>query len=164
MATPGNTLITRADVTSVIDAVSGRKALVLDGQTLELGDTGWRDLSGSLNTLVTGRILVRRQANRVTWRFIAVVLAAGATTAQNLFNATADVLRDPFLPDSAEYAAVQSNATMTGRFSILTAGSPRLDYATVGAGYSGSVSFPVRGTGAWPSTLPGVADGQPVTV
>ena len=165
MATPENTLISRAEVTSVVSATSGRKALVLDGSTLELGDTGWRDLSGSLDPLVTGRVLVRRQAGRVTWNFINIVLASGASTsAQNIFNATADSLRDPFLPDYVAYAPAKVNATVEGRFSVLVSGSPRLDYATVGAAYSMMVSFPVRGTGTWPATLPGVADGQPVGV
>lgn len=162
MATPGDTLISRAEVTSIINDTSGRKALVIDGATIELGNTGWRDLSGSLNSLVaSGRILVRRQGNTITWSFINIVLASGAsTTAQNLFNTTPDSLRDPFLPDQHAYAMAAS----TARFSVLSAGSPRLDYATVGGGYSMTVTFPVRGTGAWPATLPGVADGQPVGV
>ena len=164
MATPENTLVTRAEVNSISTPATGRKALVLDGATIELGDTGWRDLSGSLNPLVTGRILVRRQAGRITWNFINIVLATGASTAQNLFNATVDTLRDSFLPDSNAYEGIHANATQTGRFSVLTSGSPRLDYATPTTGYSAMVSFPVRGTGTWPSTLPGVADGQPVGV
>jgi len=164
MATPETTLITRAEITSITGATSGRKALVLDGSTLELGDTGWRDLSGSLDPLVTGRVLVRRQAGRVTWNFINIVLASGASTsAQNIFTGT-DALRDPFLPDYVAYSPVKVNATVEGRLSVLVAGSPRLDYATVGAAYSGLVSYPVRGSGAWPATLPGVADGQPVGV
>lgn len=160
MATPETTLITRAEVTSITTTATGRKALTLDGSTLELGDTGWRDLSGSLHAQVTGRILVRRQAGRVTWNFINVVIqSGGSATAQNLFGNT-DALRDPFLPDTVAYVMAAS----TARFSILAAGSPRLDYATIGGGFSTTVSFPVRGTGAWPTTLPGVADGQPVGV
>jgi hypothetical protein len=163
MATPDTTLITRAEITSVAGATTGRKALVLDGSTLELGDTGWRDLSGSLDTLVTGRVLVRRQAGRVTWNFINIMMASGASTsAQNIL--TTDALRDPFLPDYVAYEPVKVNATVEGRLSVLVSGSPRLDYATIGAAYSGLVSFPVRGSGAWPTTLPGVADGQPVGV
>jgi len=163
MATPENTLISRAEITSAATTATGRKALVLDGSTLELGDTGWRDLSGSLDALVSGRVLVRRQAGRVTWNFINILLASGASaTAQNIL--TTDALRDPFLPDYVAYAPVKVNATVEGRFSVLVSGSPRLDYATVGAVYSGTVSFPVRGSGAWPTTLPGVADGQPVGV
>lgn len=166
MATPENTLITRAEVTSIISAASGRKALVLDGATIELGDTGWRDLSGSLNALVTsGRVLVRRQAGSVTWNFINIVLASGASTsAQDIFNTTADTLRDAFLPDYVAYESSKLNAAVTGRFAVLISGSPRLDYGTTGAAYNGIVSFPVRGSGAWPGTLPGVADGQPVGV
>jgi hypothetical protein len=164
MATPENTLISRAEITSAATTATGRKALVLDGSTIELGDTGWRDLSGSLDTLVSGRVLVRRQAGRVTWNFINIMLASGASaTAQNLFSST-DALRDPFLPDYVAYAPVKVNATVEGRLSVLVSGSPRLDYATIGAAYSGTVSFPVRGSGAWPTALPGVADGQPVGV
>lgn len=163
MATPDKTLITRAEVTSIITPATGRVALVLDGKTIELGDTGWRDLSGSLNTLVSsGRILVRRQKGTITWRFIDVILAAGATTAQNLLSSV-DPLVTPFLPGYHSYDSVKSSGTVEGRFTVLTAGSPRLDYATVSAGYAGLVSFPYRD--AWPATaLPGVADGEPIGV
>lgn len=164
MATPENTLITRAEVTSIFNPAAGRVALILDGTTVELGNTGWRDLSGQLNPLVTGRVLVRRALDTVTWEFINIVLAAGATSAQNIFAGMPGSLVEPFLPDRHTYEAVKSNATLEGRFAVLSNGSPRLDYATVGAGYSGQVSFPVRGSRTWPGTLPGVADGQPVAV
>ncbi|WP_242085971.1 hypothetical protein [Microbacterium lacticum] len=164
MADANKTLITRAEVTSIIDSATGRKALVIDGQTIELGDTGWRDLSGSLDALVTGRVLTRRKMDTIWWRFINIVLQPGASQAQNLLSGT-DVLREPFLPDFIHaYAPVKVNATVEGRFSVLTAGSPRLDYATLGAAYSATFSFPVRGSGTWSSALPGVADGEPVGV
>ena len=164
MATPENTLITRAEVTSISVPATGRKALVLDGTTIELGDTGWRDLSGSLSPMVTaGRVLARRHQGTVSWLFINIILASTATVAQSLFSATPGLV-EPFLPDQHTYEAVKSNATVEGRFAVLSGGSPRLDYATPGAGYNGKLSFTVRGSGSWPSTLPGVADGQPVNV
>lgn len=163
MATPENTLITRAEVTSAATAATGRKTFTLDGSTFELGDTGLRDLSGTFaaGKVASGRVLVRRERNTVTWFFVGVTLAAGATTAETIL-ANSDASLTPFAPPYTTNATVMSSATAQARLMANASGSIAVHYGAAGFAYSGSITYLTNK--AWPTTLPGVADGQPVGV
>lgn len=162
MATPENTLITRAEVTSITDATTGRKALVLDGSTLELGKTGLRDLSGMFvaGSVLAGKIRVQRVANTITWYFSAVQIAANATHPWPVIAASPTMAA--FAPEINTYEAVMSNATDTGRIYLAGNGEVSIHYGEPSQTYTAVVTF--NTARAWPTTLPGVADGQPVGV
>jgi hypothetical protein len=163
MATPGNTLITRADVTSIIDATTGRKALVLDGVTLELGDTGIRDLSGMFTAgqVSAGRVLVQRTGNVVTWQFINVTLPSNAVHPWAIIsNATALA---GVLPEVGTFTTPA--ITVTGasvRLVVESNGVVSIYYGKPATAYLGVLTYVT--TKAWPTTLPGVANGQPIGV
>lgn len=162
MATPENTLISRAEVTSITAATTGRKALVLDGATLELGDTGIRDLSGMFDasTVASGRLLVQRIGNTVTWTLISLNLAAGVTSIWSLMtNANLAGMMPP--GSYSEAAVLMQSDTESARF-IVGNNNVAIHFGISAVNYVGTLTYLTNK--AWPTTLPGVADGQPVGV
>ncbi|NUU30836.1 hypothetical protein [Arthrobacter sp. C9C5] len=162
MAEASMTLITRAEVTSISDVTTGRKALVLDGNTLELGTTGLRDLSGMFKSgsVLGGRVIVRRTGSTVTWHFIGVQIAANATHPWEIITASSALL--PFAPEVNIYEAAMSNGSDTGRILIDAAGAVSVHYGEPSNSYTAVITF---NTGrSWPSSLPGVVNGQSVGV
>lgn len=160
MATPDKTLITRAEVTSITKVETGRKALVLDGATIELGDTGLRDLSGLFiaDKVLSGRVLVKRVASTVTWYFISVQIASNATHPWDIISTSTALAQ--IAPEANIYQPVMSNATDTGRILISGLGAVSVHYGEPSQTYTASVTY--NTSRPWPTTLPGVADGQPV--
>ncbi|MDA4893040.1 hypothetical protein PFZ55_39880 [Streptomyces sp. MS2A] len=167
MADANKTLITRAEFTSIITPASGRRALVMDGATIELGDTGARDLTGVLvpGAITAGRLLVHRIGSWVTWYVIGIQLPAAAEgTAWTLLPSTVEGIAG-FRPLYTEQEAVLvSSANDVARLTVANNGSFIIQLAKTGPGrvYSGQIAHVC--VAGWPSVLPGVADGQPVGV
>lgn len=162
MATPDITLITRAEVTSIADATTGRKALVLDGATIELGDTGLRDLRPMFTPgrVASGRVLVQRVGSRVTWYLDSLNLAAGVTTIWNLIPAGGNLAR--FAAPVTAGATLMQSKSEYARLVIGIGGSIDIHFGASGINYIGVISYDTKL--GWPVALPGVADGQPVGV
>jgi hypothetical protein len=163
MADANKTLITRAEVTSIITPASKRRALVIDGVTIELGDTGPRDLSGMITNVVSGRLLVQRVGQATTYSVVniqtpesmagqAVTILPGSALNMSPFR--------PFYTVNAAHLA-GSNGQMA-RLVVAASGAVQIHYAQPGVSYSGALTF-VNSAG-WPATLPGVEDGQPVVI
>lgn len=79
MAAANMTLITRAEITSAASTATGRKALVLDGTTIELGFTGVMDVTSLAVGLASGSIELWRAGDRAVLNFINVVPTASAS-------------------------------------------------------------------------------------
>lgn len=164
MADANKTLITRAEVTSILTPATGRKALVIDGATIELGNTGIRDLSGIFDAgkVSAGKATVQRIGNTVTWMLEPVTLPAGATHPWVIISNTGGRLNG-FLP-----TVLQARSTLitTGlapvRFVVGANGNVEIHYGVASSSYAGTLTFVTEA--AWPTTLPGVANGQPVGV
>lgn len=158
MATPENTLISRAEVTSITTTATGRKALTLDGGTIELGDTGLRDLSGlfTAGKVTSGRVLVQRIGNVVTWQFDLVTLPADAVHPWAIItNATA---LSGVLPTVGTHTVPA--ITVAGgavRLVVEANGTVSIYYGIPATAYLGVLTYVT--TKPWPTTLPGVADG-----
>lgn len=165
MATPENTLISRAEVTSIITPATGRRALVLDGATIELGDTGQRDLSGAFEAgaVTSGQVIVQRIGNVVEWTFNAVVLPAGVTSAWTIMKAAAGGYT-AFLPEYGVQAAtlIDGTSEYLSRVIVPASGDVAFHYAEAVRPWTGIVTFVT--SRAWPTSLPGVVRGQPVGV
>ena len=161
MAEANMTVITRADVTSITTPATGRKALVLDGTTIELGDTGLRDLSGMFvaGSIESGRILVQRVGNVVTWTLSSVKVPTGVTTIWKVLESTAF---SGLLPPVLAFAPMMGTSTNTSRVVLTQSGKLELHYSINATTYTGVLTF--QSYQAWPSALPGVANGQPVGV
>lgn len=162
MAEANMTMISRAEVTSITTPATGRKALVLDGTTIELGDTGLRDLSGMFvaGKVSSGRLLVKRVGSTITWYFINVQIASNATHPWDILATSTPI--SWFAPEANSYWPVMSNGTDTGRISINGLGAVAIHYGEPSHTYTATVTY--NTSRPWPTTLPGVADGQPVGV
>lgn len=160
MAEKNKTLVTRAEVDSVINAANGRKALVIDGATIELGDTGPRDLSGLFiaGTVQSGRLLSRRIGNVVTLIFdnLKVTAAVSGT------NVKIHDLASGFRALYTKAEAYNTGATAPqGRLASAGAGV-YVQFANSTFTYATQMTYVT--SDPWPATLPGVADGQPIGV
>lgn len=165
MADANKTLITRAEVTSIITPATGRRALVLDGATIELGDTGLRDLSGLFepSTVVSGSVRVWRIGNMVEWQFVNIVLptsAQGQTIMSNAGQAAGALT--PFLPPTGDAVSTGLLGSDTARARVSSGGVIQIQYGEAGVAWNMSAIFVTNR--AWPTTLPGVVNGQPVGV
>jgi len=166
MAEASNTLITRAQVTSVLTPATGRKALVLDGSTIELGDTGQRDISGLFiaGRVTSGQVVVQRVGNVVTWIFNAVLFPAEViSSGWQILDGTPGT----FAAFTPEYGAmttslIQSSTEYHARAVVPPSGNVAFHYAESGQAWTGSLSFIT--SRPWPTSLPGVVRGQPVGV
>ena len=161
MAEANMTMISRAEITSITDATTGRKALVLDGTTIELGDTGLRDLSGMFvaGSVESGRVLVQRVGNVVTWTLSSVKVPAGTTT---IWKVLESAEFSGLLPPVLAFAPMMGTSTNTSRVVLTPAGKLELHYTINATTYTGVLTF--QSHQAWPTALPGVANGQPVGV
>lgn len=159
MATPENTLITRAEVTSITTEATKRKALVLDGSTLELGNTGIRDLSGLFVTgnVASGRVLLQRIGNVVTWTLESLNLAGTVVSVWPVLANTGGRF-DGFKPTYTAAAALMQSEAEFARLMVNGSGSVDIHYGAAGVNYTGIITY--LSATPWPSTLPGVADGE----
>lgn len=165
MADANKTLITRAEVTSVITPTVGRTALVLDGATREIGDTGLRDLSGLFEpgSVTSGQVKVRRIGYVIEWQFINIVLPTSAQGQTIMSNAgVAAGALTAFLPAAGDRLAVGLIGSDTARARVSVAGTIQIQYGEAAVVWNATVTFLAER--AWPTSLPGVADGQPVGV
>lgn len=158
MATPENTLISRAEVTSLLTPATGRVRLTLDGATAELGSTGWRDMSASLDpakvgTISSGMLVVIRSGNIVTIKFNLTPTASGNVQV----TASGMSLGSAFAPDTILWVDGRG-----GTVGISTSGVLYVNPAVSGQKVDATLTFVVDNT--WPTTLPGVELGQPVVV
>lgn len=163
MATPENTLISRAEVTSITTPATNRKALVLDGATIELGDTGVRDLSGMFTAgkVSSGRVLVQRVGNVVTWQFINVMLPADAVHPWAIITNAAALAG--VLPEAGTFTTPAITSTGASvRLVVESNGAVSIYYGKPATAYLGVMTYVTAK--AWPTALPGVANGQPVGV
>lgn len=143
---------------------TGRKTLTVNGGTaIELGDTGLRDLSGmfAAGKVASGRVLVRRQGNLVTWYFVDLKLATGATSAETILT-NGDGSLTPFGADYQTHSTAMINASTFARLMVTGTSSIAVHYGVAGVGYSCTITYLT--SKPWPTTLPGVANGQPVGV
>lgn len=163
MAEPLMTIVTRADITSITDATTGRKALVLDGSTIELGKTGMRDVSGLFvaDHVTSGRVLVERVGNLVTWTLVGLNLKGPVTSVWSVLANTAGRF-DGFKPVYTQAATIMQSDAELARLMINGSGSVDIHYGAAGVNYPGQITYTT--TQPWPTVLPGVADGQPVGV
>lgn len=161
-------IVTESYFKPIINATTGRVAFQVKGEdgatkTVEVGDSGIRDLSGLFitGTVASGRILAQRIGNTVTWYFINVTLQAGALP-------TGKIMEGPgtfseFLPAFASHTAPAITNGAGESVRLLVSGTGiTIQYAKAGPAYVGTVTYVT--TKAWPTTLPGVANGQPVAV
>lgn len=162
MADANKTLITRAEVTSIITPATGRRALVIDGATIELGDTGVRDLTGLLiaGTVQSGRLLGRRVGSVVTFIFDALKTTAAVDgTNAKILDLGANGLPG-FRAPYTESEAFNTGATAPqGRLAVAGNGV-YVQFANSTFTYTTQMTF--QTTDGWPSTNPGVADGSPI--
>ena len=156
MADANKTLITRAEVTSIITPATGRFALVMDGQTIDLGDTGVRDVSANLDPakvsgIAAGQLLVRRSG-----KFNTVVISVTPSVAGNT-QITKTGLGAGFAPE-VNYFCQSPNGTV----GITTAGNIYINPTVIGV--RSQVVLTYDTSAAWPTTLPGVKRGDPVVL
>lgn len=160
MADANKTLITRAEITSITTPATNRKALVLDGATFDIGDTGMRDVSGLVvtNTVASGKLLVRRFGNVVQIIFNDLKV----TAAVNGTNVKIYDLPSGFRAPYAAAEAYNTGATAPqGRVSSAGAGV-YVQFANSTFTYALVITYIT--SDPWPSSLPGVADGTPIGV
>jgi len=166
MADANKTLITRAEFSSIITPATGRRALLIDGETTELGDTGPRDLSGLFITsaVASGQVVVQRRGNVVEWQLINVVLPAGATASWPILsNTDLGGILAPFMGSSGSRLSTGIvNGGDTARVRVSNGGNVELHYAETGVAWNFTLTLLTDR--AWPTTLPGVALGSPVGV
>lgn len=154
MAEANKTLITRAEVTSIINAGTKRFALVMDGNTIELGRTGKRDISASLlpgYTVVAGALVVERIGYEVYLTVDVQVIAEGN-------NAIATPMFASLSPEKTAWTAADEGGTI----GVTTGGTIYIQDAAVGAQVRATV--PYTTAAAWPGGLPGVPFGDPVVI
>jgi hypothetical protein len=162
MATADLTLLSRNDLDFIVDKTTGRIAWVVkasDGThaTVERGYTGIRDITGLMTGITAGKVTVARDGATVTFRFDDVK----ATAAQQVFTAAAPANMSVFYPEVGTLAAplIRAN-TLAEKLAITSGGVVKLYNSSTTDGYSGIISFTTNK--AWPTTLPGAADGTGV--
>lgn len=170
MATPAQTLVTRAEFSSTPVGLNMRKAVTFDGDVLEIGDTGLRDMSGSLNMthLESGRLLLSREGRSVSLWLVDIILKATAPSSVTLLNQARPNTGSFFPPYAATgraVAAVGSGSAVNGPGADVFI-NPSLGVVLHGAatGVSYKASLGWKTSAAWPASLPGVADGTPIGV
>ncbi len=155
MATPENTLWDKAAL-AVTNGPEGRFAVTVGGVTLELGDSGLRDLTGLLQNTTAGTLKAHRANGTTTITAAGLIKTASGNT--------------NILPGTNVMAAFAGSAVFWtprdvngSRLGISTAGTIYLDSTTPEFPYYGTLTFP--STRGWWTALnprPGVADGTPV--
>lgn len=168
MATPENTLITRAEITSTATPATLRRLFTIDGEAVDIGDTGLRDITATMNAagITSGRLLLGRVGDLVMLFIVDLVVAAGAPSSlvvQNQSRAN----QTGFYPKygvTGRGVATSGTGTVSGGAGADLYVNNQLGIVlhgvTPGVTYQGAVAW--RTDAAWPNVLPGVADGQPV--
>jgi len=156
------TLLTRNDLDFIVDKTTGRIAWVVkasDGThaTVERGYTGARDITGLLTGITAGTVTVARDGSTVTYRFDDVKCSA----AQQVLAAATPANMTAFYPERGTLAVPMIRAnTLAEKVAITSTGVLKLYNTSTTDGYSGVISFTTNK--AWPSALPGAADGTGV--
>jgi len=79
MAEKNMTMLTRAQVDWITAAATGRKAIIVDGMTIELGFTGVMDVTSVAAGLASGSIELWKAGDRAALNFINAVPTASAS-------------------------------------------------------------------------------------
>lgn len=162
MAEPGMTLLTLADLGIkvpgvTIDDITGRKAITLpNGETVELGTTGDRDITSLCQDISAGTVDLIRTGYTVTISFDAVKTAVAG-----------DVSIIPAAPDNFLYKGYRIGVYNNLSFPLLKGNGPNSARVTVdrnggiiirGAATTdalyGAITYQTQR--AWPSTLSGM--------
>lgn len=156
MAEANKTLISRAEVDSVINPTAKWVALVIDGQTVELGNTGWRDLSGTLQNVTApaaGQLVAIRAGNTVTVKVAVTPIGAGQVQISKAANP---------LPSSFRPAVTLYTPGRGGTIGIAAGGTVYVFPDGTGSKIDATLTFATDAVR--PGTLPGVALGEPVVI
>lgn len=168
MADADKTIVTRAEFTSAATAATNRKLLTVDGLTLDIGNTGRRDLSSFLNLthIESGRIVMSRDGVRIQLWLIDIILKAGAPASATVMSndrTNTGMLYPTYVATGRAIAATGNGTSTNGPAADVYVNKNLgivLHGATVGIAYQAAVSWETAA--GWGSTLPGVADGQPI--
>ena len=161
-------IITESYFKPIVTAATGRVAFQVRGEdgatkTIECGDSGIRDLSGLFiaGATASGRLLVQRSGNTVTWYFINIVLNSSAAGSGKILEGPGAL--SEFLPTYGSHSAPSITSASGDSVRLLISGTgATIQYAKAGTVYVGTMTYVT--TKPWPTTLPGVANGQPVAV
>lgn len=134
-----------------------RLSLVVAGQTIELGDTGLRDLTGLLQNVTAGKLTLRRKGD------LCVITASNivVSSAANVIIVPASNIMASAAPLETQWSAPFPSS----RIGIASSGAIYADAAAAGEAFSATLTF--MSVATWWSDLrplPGVADGQPTGV
>lgn len=163
-------IITRNELTSTKNTATGRKTLTVDGDSVDIGSTGMRDLSGLMNTtyIESGRLLISRTEKQVQLHIFDLILASGAPAAVTLLTNDRPNMASfrPAYPVTGRAIAAEGNMTSLRAPSADVAVNRNsgvvLYGAAAGEKYQASLCWET--SNVWPGTLPGVADGDPIGV
>lgn len=158
-------LWTEDDFTLIENETTRRRAMVWpSGYIEECGSTGERDITADLvsGTVASGRLLIRRIRNTVALRFDNLVLASGdGTTNITIRNASST---GPILAFRPGYFEWKSLKVSPGGHAVRINVSPQMtiqvQFGLAGATMHGTLMWLTEA--GWPSSLPGVADGEPI--
>lgn len=159
MATPENTLWDKAALALTAD-VQNRYTLTSQGKTIELGDTGVRDLSGLLQNVSGGKVSMQRVGNLVCFVLDNVIpTVAGTVTILSVASVPAMTSAAP------QGRTVWGAAHPDSRIGVSAAGNLVISPATIGQAVSGTLTFATSAAFFNASRpLPGVVWGEPTGV
>lgn len=157
MPTPENTLWDKAGL-AVTNGPEGRFAITVAGSTLELGDSGLRDLTGLLQNTTSGTLKAHRANGTTT--IVANALVKSATSVGNTNIIAGNGPMGAFGGATTFWTERDVNGSRLG---ISAAGAVYLDSTSPAFPYYATLTFPsVRGWWTALNPRPGVPDGQPV--
>lgn len=164
MADDNRRLITRAELNSTINDATGRAALTFDGKTADLASfTGIRDITGLLTSgqVTSGRLLIARAGFQVLWIFDNLRLPAGAEGLNwQIAAGTALQAFRPFYTTTKNYLTGSGGRVV--RLAVNRDANVYVQFAQANVGISTVLETFTQAS--WPTTLPGVVDGQPVVL
>lgn len=167
MADADKTLITRAEFTSAKNATSLGKTLTIDGDTIQVGDTGRRDVTALMNMqwLDAGRIVFRRQGNKVDFWLIGLLVKAGAPSSITIFTndrTGMSPINPPYIAGDPVFPGTGNVSGLTGPVafaSVNTSHGIAVHGVQPGLTYNGHLDWETSNAW-WSGALPGVADGE----
>lgn len=151
------------DFTLIKTPATGRVAMVFPGgPTVELGDTGERDITGDLiaGTVASGRLLTFRSGSMSGVRFEQLKLVAGDGTGNTQIRggSSSGSAIYGFRPVYSEWKSLKVNsAGHAVRINVGNTMGVQVQFALAGVEITGTVMW--HTVAAWPTSLPGVADG-----
>lgn len=151
MADANKTLITRAEITSIGVTATGRKAIVLDGMTIELGFTGVMDVTSLATGLTSGSIELWRAGDRAVLNFVNVVPAATSAN-WNLLAALPVGFRSVSVVGGEGGVVNAGTASAVRRTNWTRSGNVSINGVVAGDVINGTIEITALG---WPAALIG---------